>query len=101
MSANSSPTAGSIPEQATGTSTLNSESTEQPPTKTSVDQQRPAKDTNGEHLLETPWTFWYDHKLPKSPTTPQNYADHLRKLGTFSTIEGFFRCAILFFSDCN
>jgi len=64
---------------------------EEVPAAPTPEPAAPEKDENGEHLLETPWTFWYDHKMSKSPTSAQNYAEHLRKLGTFKTIEGFYR----------
>eukprot|EP00744_Colponema_vietnamica_P001306 GILI01002184.1.p2 GENE.GILI01002184.1~~GILI01002184.1.p2 ORF type:complete len:255 (+),score=92.93 GILI01002184.1:61-825(+) len=43
----------------------------------------------GEHPLQTSWSFWYDKKMPRQSN--DNYQDNLTKLGTFSTIEGFFR----------
>ncbi len=42
----------------------------------------------GEHPLETPWTFWYDKKSYKKTSTGVFY-NKLRKLCTFSTIEEF------------
>jgi len=36
-----------------------------------------------EHKLHTPWALWFDKKGSK-----QTYAEHLRRLGTFDSIEG-------------
>lgn len=40
--------------------------------------------------IETPWTFYFDKKLPK-PADYKNYEKNLQKLGKFQTIEGFWR----------
>eukprot|EP00696_Hemimastix_kukwesjijk_P014481 gnl/Hemi2/28490_TR9425_c1_g1_i1.p1 gnl/Hemi2/28490_TR9425_c1_g1~~gnl/Hemi2/28490_TR9425_c1_g1_i1.p1 ORF type:complete len:324 (+),score=72.78 gnl/Hemi2/28490_TR9425_c1_g1_i1:81-974(+) len=45
----------------------------------------------GEHALETAWSFWYDKKVPKSQSPAVNYHDNLKMLGSFNTIEGFWR----------
>eukprot|EP00128_Syssomonas_multiformis_P004185 Colp12_sorted_trinity150504_noHs@6945 len=43
----------------------------------------------GEHPLETPWTFWYDRRTKGAPT--EDYKDSLVKLGSFKTVEEFWR----------
>lgn len=43
-----------------------------------------------EALLETPWTFWYDKKTSDKKESDQ-YMEGLRQLGTFGTIEGFYK----------
>eukprot|EP00928_Gymnodinium_smaydae_P065577 TRINITY_DN48693_c0_g1_i1.p1 TRINITY_DN48693_c0_g1~~TRINITY_DN48693_c0_g1_i1.p1 ORF type:complete len:359 (+),score=72.98 TRINITY_DN48693_c0_g1_i1:149-1225(+) len=43
-----------------------------------------------ESLLETPWTFWYDKKTTDKKESDQ-YMEGLRQLGSFGTIEGFYR----------
>lgn len=59
----------------------------------------------GEHPLETPWTLWFDkkhHAKNSKETTPApknaenveqttNYLGGLSQLGTFNTVEGFYR----------
>lgn len=40
--------------------------------------------------METAWTFWYDRKTSDRKESDQ-HMDGLRQLGSFSTIEGFFR----------
>jgi len=49
---------------------------------------------SGEHLLETPWTIWYSKKISAEPQTAQ-YQSHLKKLGTFSSLESFYRYVAL------
>jgi translation initiation factor 4E len=52
-----------------------------------------------EHPLETPWTFYFDKKLPSANTRQgatsepsfAHYQQNLQKLGSFSTFEGFWR----------
>eukprot|EP01138_Halocafeteria_seosinensis_P011252 gb/GECG01011494.1/.p1 GENE.gb/GECG01011494.1/~~gb/GECG01011494.1/.p1 ORF type:complete len:244 (+),score=38.41 gb/GECG01011494.1/:1-732(+) len=51
-----------------------------------------------QHPLESAWTFWYDKKLTRQEYVEakrQNpdfqYQDNLNKLGTFDTVEGFWR----------
>jgi len=49
-------------------------------------------DSNGEHMLQTPWTFWFSRKIPKTQhPTPINYAEHLQKIAAFNTVESFYR----------
>lgn len=43
-----------------------------------------------EHPLETAWTFWYDKKTSNRKESDQ-YIEGLRQLGSFNTIEGFYR----------
>lgn len=40
--------------------------------------------------LETAWTFWYDRKTSDRKESDQ-YMEGLKQLGTFNTIEGFYR----------
>lgn len=44
----------------------------------------------GEHRLYTPWTFFFDKKLQKGEPY-STWEKNLIKLGTFSTLEGFWR----------
>eukprot|EP00164_Ancoracysta_twista_P020471 GFYU01036611.1.p1 GENE.GFYU01036611.1~~GFYU01036611.1.p1 ORF type:complete len:243 (-),score=70.18 GFYU01036611.1:99-827(-) len=44
-----------------------------------------------EHALETAWSFWFDRKLNPKQTTNVNYEENLKRLGTFKTIESFWR----------
>jgi len=44
----------------------------------------------GEHKLQTPWSFYFDKKLPK-PADFKNYATNLQKFGKFDTLEGFWK----------
>ena len=48
-------------------------------------------DGNGEHLLQSPWTFWFARKMPKAHPSPVNYAEHLQKIASFNTVESFYR----------
>lgn len=51
-----------------------------------------AVNDKGEHELQSAWTFWYDKKnRTKTKEQEMNYAESLKKLGTFHTVEGFFR----------
>mmetsp|Transcript_16213 Transcript_16213/g.32347 ORF Transcript_16213/g.32347 Transcript_16213/m.32347 type:complete len:235 (-) Transcript_16213:18-722(-) len=43
-----------------------------------------------EHPLHTAWSFWYDKK-PARRCDWSNYAANLNLIGTFSTVEGFWR----------
>lgn len=42
-----------------------------------------------EHKLHTGWTIWFDKKPKKTQNV--NYEDNLVKLGTFYTLEQFWR----------
>jgi translation initiation factor 4E len=44
----------------------------------------------GDHRLQTPWTFYYDKRQNK-PTKYEDYTNNLQKLGRFNTVEGFWR----------
>jgi translation initiation factor 4E len=45
-----------------------------------------------EHAIETSWSFWFDKKPTKSSAeTAENYESNLLKLGTFQSIESFWR----------
>jgi translation initiation factor 4E len=46
--------------------------------------------TEGEHPLETAWTFWYD-KRSTDRQESDAYAEGLKQLGTFATVEDFYR----------
>lgn len=43
-----------------------------------------------ENPLETAWTFWYDKKTSDKKESDQ-YMEGLRQLGTFNTVQGFYR----------
>ena len=45
---------------------------------------------DGEHPLQTAWTFWYDKKQPKK-TNSSEFKDRLHKIGTFDTVESFWK----------
>jgi translation initiation factor 4E len=44
----------------------------------------------GENPLETAWTFWYDKRSTEKQESDA-FAEGLKQLGTFSTVEGFYR----------
>ena len=46
---------------------------------------------DNDHPLETPWCFWYDKKTPYKQETPISYRSKLVKLGSFNTIESFWK----------
>jgi len=48
-------------------------------------------DSNGEHLLQSSWTFWFARKMPKANPSPVNYAEHLQKIASFTTVESFYK----------
>lgn len=52
-------------------------------------------DANGEHLLQSPWTFWFARKMPKAHPSPSNYAEHLQKIASFNTVESFYRYIVV------
>eukprot|EP00026_Physarum_polycephalum_P009349 Phypoly_transcript_09470.p1 GENE.Phypoly_transcript_09470~~Phypoly_transcript_09470.p1 ORF type:complete len:308 (-),score=75.29 Phypoly_transcript_09470:402-1325(-) len=62
------------------------ETTTEPTPKTIV-----TLDSNGEHLLQSPWTFWFARKMPKANPSPVNYAEHLQKIASFNTVENFYK----------
>lgn len=43
-----------------------------------------------EHLLENPWTLWYDAPSDRR-LTAENWAANLKNLTTFNTVEDFWR----------
>jgi len=45
----------------------------------------------GEHPLESAWSFWFDKKFPNSLATIINYAENIKYIGSFNTVEGFWR----------
>jgi translation initiation factor 4E len=53
-----------------------------------VEKQEPVPE--GEHATESPWTLYFDKKLPK-PANFKNYEKNLQKVGKFNTVEGFWR----------
>ncbi len=60
------------------------------PQKESIADSSPAKSTKTGHHLENTWTFWFSKKPSKmNPTF--NWLESLRKLGTFNTVEDFWR----------
>lgn len=46
--------------------------------------------TVGEDPLETAWTFWYDKKTTDRKESDQ-YMEGLKQLGSFNTVQGFYR----------
>lgn len=49
---------------------------------------------NGEHPLQTPWCVWYDkkqHRNRGSSSKGTSYKDNLKNMGSFNTLEGFWR----------
>lgn len=43
----------------------------------------------GEHALQSGWSLYYDVKVKGA--SRENYLDKIKKLGTFNTVEGFWR----------
>ena len=41
--------------------------------------------------LCTPWSFWFDKKLQKENPTAEDYRNNMNLLGTFDTVEDFWR----------
>eukprot|EP00484_Ammonia_sp_Unknown_P030910 CAMPEP_0197024858 /NCGR_PEP_ID=MMETSP1384-20130603/5335_1 /TAXON_ID=29189 /ORGANISM="Ammonia sp." /LENGTH=235 /DNA_ID=CAMNT_0042453315 /DNA_START=104 /DNA_END=811 /DNA_ORIENTATION=- len=47
---------------------------------------------DGEHRLQTPWTLYWLNKAHLAPnSSQQSYLQSLRKLGTFNSVESFWR----------
>lgn len=67
--------------KAESTST-NSETNNNSPPRVSL----PPLTEDGRHRLETAWTFWYDKK-----DRSKDYEENLQPMGTFDTVEDFFR----------
>lgn len=84
---NSSDDKASKSETTTSTNAETSPNNNSTPARVSL----PALTEDGRHRLETAWTFWYDKK-DKS----KDYEENLQQLGTFDTVEDFFRCAPTF-----
>ncbi|CAN0159607.1 unnamed protein product [Scytosiphon promiscuus] len=63
-------------------------SNEEPP---SPEQQQAGGAPNGEHALQTGWSFWYDKKMPKKTQDQTQYQASLHKAGSFNTLEGFWK----------
>ncbi|CAM9909680.1 unnamed protein product [Ectocarpus sp. 8 AP-2014] len=57
----------------------------------STEQQQTGLLPNGEHALQTGWSFWYDKKMPKKTQDQTQYQASLHKAGSFNTLEGFWR----------
>ncbi len=45
----------------------------------------------GEHKLHSAWTFWYDKKIKKETRTTESYEKGLIQLGSFVSLEGFWK----------
>jgi len=56
-------------------------------TEVEEEQARPVVDGTP---LECGWTFWFDKKNSKN--LPSEYQENLKKIGTFYSIEEFWRC---------
>lgn len=59
--------------------------------KTDDNNKSVSLDNNGEHLLQSSWTFWFARKIPKTHPSPVNYAEHLQKIASFNTVESFYK----------
>lgn len=44
----------------------------------------------GDHPLQTAWTFWYDRKQSKKTDTTE-FKSHLQKIASFDSVEGFWK----------
>ena len=44
----------------------------------------------GDHPLQSAWCFWYDQKKRKV-AAPSDFREQLQKVGTFDTVEGFWK----------
>lgn len=62
-----------------------------PPAGVSPSRAAPAR--SAEHRLETSWSLWYDKKMARraSGGPKQSYKDNLRMMGSFKTLEEFWR----------
>lgn len=78
-----------VPANTTGDAQNSAPSTETTPTVAPTPKVFP-KDKNGEHALQSTWTFWYTRNIPKHAGA-ESYEENLHKLGSFSTVEGFYR----------
>jgi translation initiation factor 4E len=46
---------------------------------------------SSDHKLQTSWCFWYDKKTPYKQIDPVSYRSKLIKLGSFNTVETFWK----------
>ncbi|KAM8981953.1 eukaryotic translation initiation factor 4E type 2 [Sarcophilus harrisii] len=44
-----------------------------------------------EHLLQYNYTFWYSRRTPGWPTSSQSYKQNIKQIGTFTSVEPFWR----------
>ncbi|KAK8807181.1 hypothetical protein WA158_003940 [Blastocystis sp. Blastoise] len=65
------------------------EDVEKKENNTSADVKEEKVEKEGEHKLETSWSFWYDRKIMRGEQ--KEYKNNLKLLGTFDTIEDFWR----------
>lgn len=49
------------------------------------------KTSENDHKLQTSWCFWYDKKTPYKQIDPVSYRSKLVKLGSFNTVESFWK----------
>ena len=49
------------------------------------------KTSDNDHKLESPWAIWYDKKTPFRQVDPISYRSKLVKIGSFDTIESFWK----------
>ncbi|KAG2462267.1 CAN10 protein, partial [Polypterus senegalus] len=45
----------------------------------------------GEHPLQYNYTFWYSRRTPGRPTSSQSYEQNIKQIGTFASVEQFWR----------
>ncbi|XP_078266371.1 eukaryotic translation initiation factor 4E type 2 isoform X4 [Rhinoraja longicauda] len=45
----------------------------------------------GEHPLQYNYTFWYSRRTPGRPTSSQSYEQNVKQIGTFASVEQFWR----------
>jgi hypothetical protein len=50
----------------------------------------PTSAKSSQHMLETGWSLWFDKKQSKAAGT-QSYRDNLKVIGSFKTIEEFWK----------
>ncbi|CAJ0966632.1 unnamed protein product [Ranitomeya imitator] len=44
-----------------------------------------------EHPLQYNYTFWYSRRTPGRPTSSQSYEQNIKQIGTFASVEQFWR----------
>jgi len=54
-------------------------------------ERNATKCAEGEHELETPWTFWFDKKHAGNVSDPNDYVNNLISHGEVHSIEEFYR----------